>query len=86
MRRLAATAAAGGGTITMRGATDMRHKALPLPGQLALDFAAAEGEPGLAELGCQTYAGTAETAGRPARQLLLEPRPMPRDGARDALP
>lgn len=45
MRRLAATAAAGGGTIAMRRATDMRHKALPLPGQLALDLAGLPDDP-----------------------------------------
>lgn len=70
----------------MRGAIDMRHKALPLPGQLALDFAAAEVEPGPVEIGQQAHAGTVETAGRPVEAPRPEPLPVPRDGARDALP
>lgn len=63
----------------------MRHKALPLPGQLALDFAVTEVEPGLVEVGQPAPASPDEIARRPVEARIPEPFLTSMDEGCDAL-
>lgn len=64
----------------------MRHKALPLPGQLALDFDATEAEPGVVAVRQQAPTDLDRTLGRPDGVRMSSPLSGLADEECDALP